>query len=162
MRERVAMVALLLLGFLGAVGAGLSLMTHMHHRGLEFIAPGAMAAYDAGYERLTDVTVIPIGVLGLACTLTLLALRPRGVPLWMIGLTLALQLFVLVARLWMWGAWADEVRQAGSIRLPDGAFHPAYLLYMDTNWMRIAAIFGYALLALAMAITAAREPRAGA
>lgn len=154
LRERLGLPLLLLLASLGAYGAGLAWMTHMHHRGLEYVGPAAMAAYDAGYETVTDVTVIPVSVAGLGCAVALLALRPRGVSRWMIGLSLVLQVSVLVIRVFTWGTWADEVREVGNVRLPDGSFHDAYSQYMDTNWIRIVLISSSALVGLAMAIRA--------
>ncbi|MBC9714821.1 hypothetical protein H9Y04_19905 [Streptomyces sp. TRM66268-LWL] len=169
MRERLAvplrslqplsLPLLALLTTLTAFGAGLTLMTHMHHRALRFIEPGAMESFDSGYELLSDVTVIPVGVFGLVCTLALLVLRPPGVPRWMLATTAALQLSVFVTRIWMWGAWAEEVREAGSVRLADGTLHPSYTQYMDTNWIRIALIASYAALALTMTVLAARRAR---
>jgi hypothetical protein len=152
LRPRLAQPVLVLLASLGAFGAGLSFMTHMHHRGLEHIDPARMTDYDAGYETLSDLTVIPTGVLGVVCVVALLWLRPRGVPLWMLATSLVLQLFVFISRISMWGAWAEEVRDYGSVRRPDGSFHDAYTQYMDTNWIRIAVISGYALLGLAMVV----------
>lgn len=158
MRERWGRVVLVLLATVTAFGAGLAWMTHMHHRGLRYLDPGQMGAFDAGYERLSDLTVIPAGVLGVAGSVLLLWLRPRGVPVWLIGTGLVLQLSIFVSRIWLWGAWAEQVRAAGSIRLSDGTLHPAYLRYMETNWMRIAVISAYAVIAGVMvwrAITAA-------
>ncbi|GAA2612062.1 hypothetical protein SMC26_10255 [Actinomadura fulvescens] len=154
MRERLALPVLLVLSTLAAFGAGITWMTHMHHRGLRYLDPERMPAYDQGYEQLSDLTVIPAGVAGLVCAMALLLLRPRGVPLWMIGLSLCMQASIFVARVFMWGAWADEVREAGSIWQPDGTLHPAYTDYMDLNWIRIVIISGYALLALVMATLA--------
>jgi hypothetical protein len=152
LRERLAQPVLVLLASLGAFGAGLSFMTHMHHRGLEHIDPDRMTDYDAGYEALSDLTVIPTGVVGVACVVALLWLRPRGVPLWMLATSLVLQLFVFVSRISMWGAWAEDVREHGSVRLPNGSFHDSYTQYMDTNWIRIAVISAYAFLALTMVV----------
>ena len=164
LRDRFALPALLLLSALGAYGAGLTWMTHMHHRELEYVNPDQMAAFDAGYETLSDLTVIPVGVIGLVCGLAVLAWRPRGVPVWMIGLNLVLQVSVFITRIWLWGAWAEEVRESGAVRLADGSFHPSYTRYMDTNWVRIAIISGYALLSLTMAIVAVsrRKPAGSA
>lgn len=154
LRERLGTPAVLVLSALTAYGAGLAWMTHMHHRGLRYVDPARMTDFDAGYETLSDLTVIPTGVVGMACALALLWVRPRGVPLWMVGTSLVLQGFVFVARISMWGAWAEEVREYGSVRLPDGSFHDSYTQYMDTNWIRIAVISAYALLALTMAVLA--------
>ena len=162
LRQRLAVPVTLLLASLTAFGAGLTWMTHMHHRGLRYVDAGRMADYDAGYERLSDLTVIPTGVVGLLCVVALLAVRPGGVPRWMIGLCAALQAFVFVARISMWGAWAEEVREHGSIRLADGSLHDSYTRYMDTNWIRIAVISAYALLALAEGgLAATHRRRAG-
>ncbi|MEV6280810.1 hypothetical protein [Nocardia sp. NPDC051832] len=147
MRDRWGSVVLVLLVVVSVYGAGLAWMTQMHHRALRYLAPGEMAAFDDGYERLSDLTVIPVGVLGLAGWVVLLWLRPRGVLVWLAGLGLALQVSVFIARIWFWGAWAETVRETGSVWLADGALHPDYVRYMDTNWIRIVIISSYALLA---------------
>jgi hypothetical protein len=150
LRMRIARWVLPVLSATGALGFGLSWMTHMHHLGLRHIDQAKMARYDAPYERLSDALVIPVGVLGVVCSVALLALRPHGVPLWLIGCNLVLQLAVFATRVGTWGTWAEEVREAGSVFLADGSLHPSYLLYVDTNWVRIAMIGGYALLSLGM------------
>ncbi|GAB4587160.1 hypothetical protein [Nocardia sp. IFM 10818] len=156
MKERWGFPVLVLTAVAGVFGAGLAWMTHMHHRALRYVEPGRMAEFDAGYERLSDLTVIPAGVVGVAGSVLLLLLRPRGVPLWLIITTLALQLSVFVTRIWWWGAWAEEVRDAGSVWLADGGLHAAYTRYMDTNGIRIAVITAYAVLATVMVVRAFR------
>lgn len=150
LRRRIARCVLPVLSATGALGFGLSWMTHMHHLGLRYIDQAQMTRYDAPYEQLSDALVIPTGVLGVVCSVALLALRPRGLPLWLIGCTLVLQLAVFATRVGTWGTWAEEVREAGSVFLADGSLHPSYLLYVDTNWVRIAMIGGYALLSLVL------------
>jgi hypothetical protein len=154
LRQRAALPLLVVLSALTAFGAGLSFMTHMHHRALWYVDQSRMAAFDAAYESLSDATVVPTSVLGIACTVTLLALYRRAVTVWLLGLTLVLQLAVVVTRIGTWGTWAQDVRDAGSVVLADGAPHPSYLLYMETNWMRITLVAGYAVLALVTATTA--------
>ncbi len=153
-RQRAALPLLLALSASTAFGAGLAFMTHMHHRALWYIDQSRMVAFDSTYEQLSDAVVVPTSALGIACTVALLALRRREVPVWLLGLTLVLQLAVVVTRVGTWGTWAQEVRDAGSVLLADGTPHPSYLLYMETNWVRIALIVGYAVLALATAIVA--------
>ncbi|MFJ8039848.1 hypothetical protein ACIRBX_04930 [Kitasatospora sp. NPDC096147] len=120
-----------------------------------YVAPAAMAAYDHGYELLSDLTVIPIGVAGVVCSVALVVLRPRGVPLGRVLTGLLLQLSVFVGRAFLWGSWAEQVREAGAVRPASGALHPAYLRYVDTHWIRIALITGYALPAFVMAVPVA-------
>ncbi|MEV6219333.1 hypothetical protein [Nocardia sp. NPDC051833] len=155
MGQRWALPVLALLTATTAFGAGLSWMTHMHHRALRYLGPARMTAFDDGYETLSDLTVIPAGVLGVALSVLVLWIRPRGVPIWLPILTLVLQLSVFVTRIWWWGAWAEQVRDAGSVWIA-GGLHPAYERYMATNGIRIAIIAGYALLALVMTVLAAR------
>ncbi len=162
MKERWGFPVLLLTAVSGVFGAGLAWMTHMHHRALQYIAPGRMAEFDAGYERLSDLTVIPAGVVGVAGSVLLLWLRPKGVPVWMIVGTLALQLSVFVTRIWWWGAWAEEVREAGAVWRADGGVHEAYSRYMDTNGIRIAVITAYALSAAGMVFRAFQWQRSNA
>ncbi|MFD4356362.1 hypothetical protein ACFWPX_27690 [Nocardia sp. NPDC058518] len=156
MSQRLALPVLALLTATTAFGAGLAWMTHMHHRALQYLDPTRMTAFDDGYELLSDFTVIPVGVLGVVLSAVLLWLRPRGVPIWLILTTLGLQLSIFITRIWLWGAWAEEVRASGAVRVAGGALHPAYERYLDTNGIRIAIIACYALLALAMTILAAR------
>ncbi|WP_194820385.1 hypothetical protein [Nocardia sp. XZ_19_385] len=147
MRERWGSVVAVVLAVVSAYGAGLAWMTHMHHRALQYLEPGRMVAFDGGYERLSDLTVIPVGVAGLLGWTVLLWLRPRGVPTWLVGFGLALQVSVFISRIWFWGVWAETVRETGSAWLADGTLHPDYVRYMDTNWVRIVIISAYALLA---------------
>jgi hypothetical protein len=161
LRRRITRCVLPVLLATGALGFGLSWMTHMHHLGLRHVDQAQMTRYDAPYEQLSDALVIPTGVLGVACSVALLALRPHGLPPSLIGCNLVLQLAVFVTRVGTWGTWAEEVREAGSVFLADGSLHPSYLLYVDTNWVRIAMIGGHALLSLVlvtMAVSRDDEP----
>jgi hypothetical protein len=130
--------------------AGLSFMTHMHHRGLQFVQWDKMPLYDEGYELLSDWTVIPAGVVGLVCIALLQVAKPRAVPRRLVLVSFALQVSVFILRLVMWGQWAEEIRAADSV------FHPAYRLYMDWNWLRVTIIFACAILALFMAMALLR------
>lgn len=159
MKDRWAFPVLVLTATAGAFAAGLAWMTHMHHRALRFVDPARMADFDSGYERLSDLTVIPAGVLGVVGSMLLLWLRPRGVAPWLIGTTLLLQLSVFVSRIWLWGSWAEEVRAAGSVWRADGSPHESYVRYMDTNWVRILIITAYTLLAAGMVVRAGRPRR---
>ncbi|GLZ76723.1 hypothetical protein Afil01_15300 [Actinorhabdospora filicis] len=140
-------LAVLLAGF----GAGFVWMTHMHHLALPLVADAA--AYDGPYESLTATLGVPVNAIGAVLAVALLVYRHPRVPWWLPALGLAVQAAVWFSRLWLWGAWAETVRAEG-VRLPDGGPHPAQLDYVDTHWIRIALISGYAVIALATLVIA--------
>jgi hypothetical protein len=155
----IMMVGLAVAGF----AAGMVWMTHMHHRGQQYVEAGRLVAFDHGYETLTDQVAVPLAAASFGLALAMNVLRHPLVPWWLPLTAAALQVTAWLARTVMWGDWADQVRQAGGVRQADGTLHPAYVQYMDSHWMRIGLLTVYVLLVLTMlVVVAVRQSRRSA
>lgn len=67
----------------------------------------------------------------------------------MLWLAITLQLAGYAGTAPWWGPGQSRLKQA---RLPDGRFDPAYVLYLNTNWIRVAIFTAAALLQLWIAL----------
>lgn len=162
-RHRVVTSGLILVALsASAYGAGMSWMTHLYHHALILLEPAQVERLEMAYAGLVEALLLPVGGLGLLSAVGLLALRPAGIPVILLLLSVALALPVLAVRPPGWEPWAELLHITGSLRLGTGELHPAYQLYMEIHWLRVLGSSLSVLVNLVIALLAMSGRRSGA
>ena len=75
-----------------------------------------------------------------ACSVALLWIRPRGIPVWALWLGVLLQVAVHTLTACFWAPIQ------ATMAIPGGMSFPKYQELMNTHWLRVAFFFAYAAL----------------
>jgi hypothetical protein len=88
-----------------------------------------------------------------------IVLRHPRVPWWMIGLSTTVQLSTLIMTKLTRAEWQRQLGEMSYVRMPNGSINPVYEQIVDTHWIRIALVFAYAAVVLAMMVTVGMRRR---
>ena len=112
-----------------------------------FVGPEQFRAYHAAHNRSLPFFVILPSLLALVSAVLLVWIRPAGIPLWLVGLVVALDLAVLVST-----AAGQAPLHARLDR--DGYSTDVIRTLVRSNWIRTALWTANALLLLSMVAVA--------
>lgn len=124
----------------------------VHYPLFAAVGRDGFARYEADHARLITLVVGPLMLVELAASLWLVAMRPAGVPAWMVWTGLA-----LVAAIWLSTAVVQVPCHA---RLAAGFDPEVHARLVSSNWIRTAAWTARGFLSLAMIAAWAKVLRA--
>jgi hypothetical protein len=131
-----------------STAAGLALLAQVNWSLWRHVGPAEFPAFHLAWWHSIWWSIFPVGAVGFAGIVAQLIWRPLT-PAWMLWLALTLQLLGYAGTALWWGPGQSRLKQA---RLPDGRLDPAYVLYLNTNWIRVAIFAAAALLQLWIAL----------
>lgn len=149
-RDRCAPPALLFATAFACFSVGMILLTHASYASWDNIGAPAMDAVHREWGGVVDMVIHPMSVASAIGAAGIVVFRHRLVPWWLIGVGIAQQVATFTTTYFMWSQWQHTIGELGTVRTPEGALHPVYVQVMDTHWIRIALVCGYALTTLVM------------
>jgi hypothetical protein len=127
-----------------SAGAGIALLAQVNWSLWPHVGSAEFPAFHVAWWHSVWWSVFPIGAMEFAGIVTQLVWRPLT-PAWMLWLAITLQLAGYAGTALWWGPGQSRPKQA---RLPDGRLDPAYVLYLNTNWIRVGIFTAAPLLQL--------------
>jgi hypothetical protein len=131
-----------------SANCGLALLAQVNWSLWQYVGRDAFATYHVAWWHSVWWSIFPLAGVAFAGVIAQAIWRPV-VPGWMVWLALFLQIAAYAGTaLW----WAPGQARLTEALLPDGRADPAYLLYLRTNWIRVAIFAAAALLQLWVAL----------
>ena len=154
-RERWAQVTLLITLAVAACDVGISMLAQVTITSWLHVGSAEMQAVHRHWEGAVHQIIFPLSFLTTACVIATLVLRHPHVPRWLLWPSAAVQLAIIVSTELTWARWQHRLGDMGYVRAADGTLNPFYEHILATHWVRIALVFVYCFMVLAMTLIVA-------